>query len=233
VIQNAGCRVYTYGKKGTDDWRIGEIAANPLRMRFVAYRDSREYESFEIPMTGEHNLLNALAAIAVAVALGIEKKQIREALSGFQGIRRRQEIRGVKNDIIVMDDFAHHPTAVRETISGVRDAWPERRLVAVFEPRTNTSMRAVFQQDYAKVFDRADLICIREASRLDKIPETERFSSRCLVSDIESRGKTAFYFTHTDDLLEFLLSKSRPGDVVLIMSNGGFDNLHQRLLEAL
>ena len=132
-----------------------------------------------------------------------------------------------------MDDFAHHPTAVRETVRAVKSVVSGGRLIAVFEPRTNTSMRNIFQNEYATVFDPADIICIRKPPLLNKIPTGQRFSSKQLVNDLKKRRKNARYFPDTDTILEFLLKTARPQDYVLIMSNGGFDNIHQRLLDSL
>jgi UDP-N-acetylmuramate: L-alanyl-gamma-D-glutamyl-meso-diaminopimelate ligase len=174
-----------------------------------------------------------LAVIAIADGLNIAVDVIAKALQTFEGIKRRQEIRGQKRQITVMDDFAHHPTAVRETVRAVKSVVSTGRLIAVFEPRTNTSMRSVFQKEYAGVFDPADIICIRKPPLLNKIPSGQRFSSEQLVADLKIRGKDAHYFPETDAILDFLLITARPGDLVLIMSNGGFDNIHQRLLENL
>jgi UDP-N-acetylmuramate: L-alanyl-gamma-D-glutamyl-meso-diaminopimelate ligase len=184
-------------------------------------------------MVGRHNLLNALSTIAVADHLNIPPSVLGEALASFKGIRRRQEVRGCKRGITVMDDFAHHPTAVRETIAAVRPFYPQGRLIAVFEPRTNTRMRDVFQEVYPKCFDLADLICIRRPPLLKKIPEKQRFSSEKLVEDLEKRGKVARFFEETNAIIDYLVSEARDGDVVLIMSNGGFDNIHDRLLKKL
>jgi len=134
---------------------------------------------------------------------------------------------------LVLEDFAHHPTAVAVTLEAVRRGYPRRRLVAVFEPRTNTSRRRVFQEPYAKAFKDADVIIVREPPDLWKVPEEEQFSSRQLVRDLTVRGKVAFYFPNTDRLLEGLLAILQPGDVALIMSNGDFDHLVPRLCEAL
>ena len=139
----------------------------------------------------------------------------------------------MKNGIVVMDDFAHHPTAVRETIKAVKPFYPDGRLIAVFEPRTNTSMRDVFQDVYPGCFDEADLICIRKPPLLKKIPEGQRFSSKKLVQDLKQQGKDALYFENTDLIIDFLKKKAVPGDAILVMSNGGFDKIHERLLEAL
>jgi UDP-N-acetylmuramate: L-alanyl-gamma-D-glutamyl-meso-diaminopimelate ligase len=184
-------------------------------------------------MIGRHNLLNALSVVAVADHLGIPVAALAEALGTFQGIRRRQEIRGEKRGILVMDDFAHHPTAVRETIAAVRSAYPGRRLIAVFEPRTNSSMRKVFQPVYPQSFDGADRICIRKPSMLEKVPEAERFSAEALVAELQGQGRDAAFFADTDSIIASVVAAGRSGDVVLIMSNGGFDNIHERLLEAL
>ena len=155
------------------------------------------------------------------------------ALESFEGVKRRQEIRGQKRRITVMDDFAHHPTAVRETIRAVKPVAAGGRLIAVFEPRTATSMRSVFQTDYAHAFDLADLICIRKPPAVRKILAAEQFSSEQLVHDLKRQGKDAHYFADTDGIIDFLAAHALPADVILIMSNGSFDNIHQRLLDRL
>ena len=132
-----------------------------------------------------------------------------------------------------MDDFAHHPTAVKETIAAVKPFYANGRVIAVFEPRTNSSMRDIFQKDYTVAFDGADVVCIRKPSRLDKVPENERLSTGKLVKDIKKRGNNAFYFEDSESILIFLKEHAKQGDLVLIMSNGGFDNIHQRLLDLL
>lgn len=151
----------------------------------------------------------------------------------FEGVKRRQQIRGQKNQIMVMDDFAHHPTAVRETLEAVKSVYTSKRLIAVFEPRTNTSMRNVFQSIYPQSFDSADRICIRQPPLLEKIPVAERFSSEQLVADLKKRGKDAYFFEDTESIIEFIVRQAAPGDLILVMSNGGFDNIHQRLLDRL
>ena len=167
------------------------------------------------------------------VAMQISKDVIATALETFEEIKRRQEIRGQKRQITVMDDFAHHPTAVRETVAAVKSFFSDGRVIAVFEPRTNTSMRSVFQNEYLQSFDSADVICIRKPALLKKIPRGQRFSSEQLVKDLKIRGQKAHYFQDTDAILDFLVKIAEPGDLILIMSNGGFDNIHDRLLENL
>jgi UDP-N-acetylmuramate: L-alanyl-gamma-D-glutamyl-meso-diaminopimelate ligase len=233
VIGNHACRIERYGTKPTSPWRLGSVSTEPPWTVFEVFKNNEHFGTFKTRLFGEHNLLNALADIAIADRLNIPPDVIAKALQTFEGIKRRQEIRGQKRQITVMDDFAHHPTAVRETVRAVKSVISGGRLIAVFEPRTNTSMRSVFQRDYQEVFDPADIICIRKPPLLNKIPAGQRFSSQQLVDDLKIRGKDAHYFPDTDAILNFLTITARPGDLILIMSNGGFDNIHQRLLESL
>ncbi len=232
VIRTSPCHVYRYGNHG-EDWAIKPAHIDPPWTFFDVTRAQDVYGRFQTPMPGEHNLLNTLAAIAVADRLNIPKQTIQAALKSFKGVKRRQEVRGIKNGVVVIDDFAHHPTAVRKTIQAIKGYYRENRLVAVFEPRTNTSMRNIFQNVYTEAFDSADRICIREPALLEKIPPEERFSSKQLVNDLNRRGLDADYFENTEDIIAFLTKEARPGDVILVMSNGGFDNIHSRLLESL
>jgi UDP-N-acetylmuramate: L-alanyl-gamma-D-glutamyl-meso-diaminopimelate ligase len=233
VIGRHHCRIERYGKKATSPWRLGSVSTEPPWTVFEVFKNNERFGTFKTKLFGEHNLLNALAVIAIADGLNIAVDAIAKALQTFEGIKRRQEIRGQKRQITVMDDFAHHPTAVRETVRAVKSIVSTGRLIAVFEPRTNTSMRSVFQKEYAGVFDPADIICIRKPPLLNKIPSGQQFSSEQLVADLKIRGKDAHYFPDTDAIRDFLLITAKPGDLVLIMSNGGFDNIHQRLLESL
>ena len=233
AVAAANCRVVGYSRAEGSGWRLGKIELQPPWSSFEVFKGGRLYRRFETMLVGEHNLLNALAAIAVADLLKIPIAATQKALATFKGVRRRQEVRGIKNNIVVMDDFAHHPTAVRETVRAVKPFYPEGRLIAVFEPRTNTSMRDIFQDVYPDCFDAADLICIRKPPLLKKIPEGQRFSSQKLVDDLKQRGKDAHYFESTDLIIDFLKITAISGDVILIMSNGGFDNIHERLLASL
>ncbi len=227
------CRVEYYGRNTRSEWRLDRVKTENAQTVFDIHHGGEACGTFRTPMIGEHNLLNALAALAAAHHSGVGRDDLARGLADFRGIKRRQEVRGVKNEITVIDDFAHHPTAVRETVRAVKAFYPEQRLVAVFEPRTNTSMRDVFQTEYAACFDPADLVCIRQPPLLKKIPEGQRFSSRKLVEDIQQRGVPAHYFADTEAIIDFLVDQAVAQDVVLIMSNGGFDNIHARLLEAL
>ena len=233
LIDSANCRIENYGKNKSSPWRLGPISVESPWTTFEIIKNNEPFATFKTRLFGEHNLLNALAVIAVADRLKIPLQIIAGALETFEGIKRRQEIRGEKRQITVIDDFAHHPTAVRETVRAVKSVHSNGRLIAVFEPRTNTSMRSIFQNEYPQSFEMADLICIRQPPLLKKIPAGQRFSSRQLVNDLKRRGKDAHYFPDTDAIIEFLSTTARPQDLILIMSNGGFDNIHERLLKAL
>ncbi len=233
LLKHCRCQILPYGRLPNSPWRLGNISVAPPWTHFEIFRQGVLFGSFKTPLFGEHNLFNALAAVAVADALDIPGDVIAEALAAFRGIKRRQEVRGQKRGITVMDDFAHHPTAVRETVKAVKQFHSRGRLVAVFEPRTHASMRTVFQEIYPQCFDAADLICVRHPPMLQKIPENDRFSSERLVDDLKRRGKDAHFFPDTDGIIEFLLKEAKAGDILLIMSNGGFDNIHERLLESL
>lgn len=233
LLPLAGCRPIRYGIRPESDWRIGAVRIHPPYTYFEVFQRSRRLAEFKTRMIGMHNLSNLLAGIAVGRQLAIETGVIARALETFQGVRRRQEVRGVKNDVVVLDDFAHHPTAVKATVEGVKQFYDPRRVIAVFEPRTNSSRRKVFQSIYPESFDAADIICIRQAGLLDKIPVDQRFSSQQLVSDLRASGKEAHFFQDTEGIIDHLVRIASPGDVILIMSNGGFDNIHTRLLDAL
>jgi len=233
VVAGASPAVQRYGSEVGSDWRLGPIQVDPPWTAFEVLREGRSFGRFRTRMIGRHNLLNALGVLAVADHLGVSAAAAAEALERFEGVKRRQEIRGERRGVIVMDDFAHHPTAVRETIAAVRSSFPGRRLFAVFEPRTNSSMRKVFQAVYPSSFDGADITCIRRPSMLEKIPEGERFSSEELVQELERRGRAAHFFSGTQEIIDFLVKTAAAGDMILIMSNGGFDNIHERLLESL
>jgi UDP-N-acetylmuramate: L-alanyl-gamma-D-glutamyl-meso-diaminopimelate ligase len=166
--------------------------------------------------------------------LGLAPSTIGEGLKNFAGVKRRQEVRGIEQGITVIDDFAHHPTAVRETLAALRSGYSGRRLVAVFEPRTNSSRRAVFQNDYAGAFDSADLVLLKEPAPIEGLTAGELFSSARLATDLINTGKLlAEAFQTTDGILNRLKTILREGDVVAILSNGGFDNIHVRLLDQL
>ncbi|MBW2053901.1 MAG: UDP-N-acetylmuramate:L-alanyl-gamma-D-glutamyl-meso-diaminopimelate ligase [Deltaproteobacteria bacterium] len=233
MAEQATASIITYGLEEGNDWQAVNLKARGQGTWFDLIRPRNDPLPLFSPLPGAHNVLNTLAAAAALDWIGLKPERLKQGLSSFKGIRRRQEVRGVRAGVTIIDDFAHHPTAVKQTLAAIRLAYPSSRLMAVFEPRTNTSRRKVFQADYAKSFDGADEILIREPPDLKKIPENERFSSSQLVQDLQAQGLKAHYFPDTDSILENLNGRLRPGDVVLIMSNGGFDNIHERLLKLL
>ena len=233
LAAHAACRVIGYGTGESCEWRLDQLRVHGLTSEFTVVHQGQALGQCRLPMPGQHNCLNALAVIALLHRLGFAFEAITDGLASFEGVKRRQQIRGVVRGITVIDDFAHHPTAVRETLGALRLAWPEHRLIVVFEPRTNSSRRAVFQADYARVFDQADRVLIREHVPLDSIPLAAQFSSPKLAEDLCARGKEAASFVDTDAILEALVRTCQAGDIVVILSNGGFDGIHERLLTLL
>ncbi|MFC1845153.1 glutamate ligase domain-containing protein [Thermodesulfobacteriota bacterium] len=233
VVSRTQCTVLSYGMDERLDWTIRNLEVKPDGTYFDIVHQGMFYGTCKCPMPGRHNALNALAVTAVLDRLGLAKETIFAGLSSFEGVRRRQEIRGIKNNITVIDDFAHHPTAVRETLTALRQAYEGHRLVAVFEPRTNSSRRRIFQKDYVLAFDQADLVIVREPVPLQDFPAEQLFSSKQLAADLKDKGISALSFANTDDILNHLQTVLKPGDVVAILSNGGFDNIHTRLLDML
>ncbi|MCP4119440.1 MAG: UDP-N-acetylmuramate:L-alanyl-gamma-D-glutamyl-meso-diaminopimelate ligase [Desulfobacteraceae bacterium] len=232
ILSFGECGIQRYGDDA-GDWSCTDLKAEDGKSVFSIKNPGGEELTFTTPMMGHHNIMNALAVIAASKRINIPDERLASALDSFSGVRRRQEVRGVKNGVTVMDDFAHHPTAVRETLKAVGPFYRDGRIIAVFEPRTNSSMRAVFQKVYPACFDGADLVCVRRPSKIEKIPLEERLSPEKLVADMCERGTDAHLFNDTDDIINFLAQRAEKNDLVLIMSNGGFDNIHQRLLESL
>jgi UDP-N-acetylmuramate: L-alanyl-gamma-D-glutamyl-meso-diaminopimelate ligase len=232
-IKAAQCPVRDYGFSDDAFYRAKHISLEEDLSCIEVLRGGDAYLTLKTPLYGRHNISNLLSVVAMSDALGISDEALTQAVRTFKGIKRRQEIIGEKRGVLVLDDFAHHPTAVKETIDAVKSRYEDRRLIAVFEPRSNSSRRNIFQERYAESFNGADSIMIPEPPMMDKIPPEERFSSEKLVKDLEKKGKKAFYFPDTDRLLNAMLDKARFGDVFLIMSNGGFDNIHRRMLDSL
>jgi UDP-N-acetylmuramate: L-alanyl-gamma-D-glutamyl-meso-diaminopimelate ligase len=233
VCRQTRAPVYLYGVEAGSSWQAAEVSPAGGGMNFAVLREGSPWGQFFLPLPGRHNVLNTLAALAVLAEVGATPGELQEALAGFKGVKRRLELLGEYRGITVIDDFAHHPTAVAATLEALRQAYPGRRLVAAFEPRTNTSRRKVFQEPYARAFGEADLVLVREPPDLWKVPPEEQFSSPRLVADLKARGQEALYFPDTDRLLEGLLARLQAGDVVAVMSNGNFDHLVPRLCQAL
>ncbi len=234
IAREARCPVQGYGLSRDLAWSLADVRCEGGLTSFSVIRNSSPWHELSVRLPGRHNCLNALAVTAVLDHLGIDWRRIADGLANFGGVKRRQEVRGIASGVTVIDDFAHHPTAVRETLAALQAAYPACRLVAVFEPRTNSSRRAVFQQDYAKAFFAADMVLLREPLPLPGVPAEELFSSAQLAADLRGNGMEDVHaFPDTDSLLEHLGNTLVAGDVVAILSNGGFDNIHVRLLDLL
>jgi UDP-N-acetylmuramate: L-alanyl-gamma-D-glutamyl-meso-diaminopimelate ligase len=190
-------------------------------------------ETFEVPLVGEFNVRNAAMAVSAARFYGVSLASIRKALKSFKGIARRQEVRGEVRGIKVIDDFAHHPTAIRETIRALQHRYPGSRIWAVFEPRSNTTRRAVFQKELPDALKLADGVFISQVARLDQIPEKERLDPQAVMKSIAAAGRPAFYEPDAAHIIEKLVPLLKEKDVVAVFSNGGFDGIHGKLLDAL
>jgi UDP-N-acetylmuramate: L-alanyl-gamma-D-glutamyl-meso-diaminopimelate ligase len=218
-------------------WGATEIECDDAGTYFNVRQDGEVVARAFLPLFGTFNVENATAALATVATLGVSIEEAVDALSTFGGVKRRQELRGEQRGVAVIDDFAHHPTAVRGSIEAMRQRFPGRRVIAVFEPRTNTSRRAIFQNDYARAFDAADAVFVQAVSDQPIYsatgPVTERFSAQRLACDINERGVTARCLESVQEIVEQLVAECRAGDVVLCMSNGAFDDIWRRLLDAL
>src|SRR5438477_6260379 len=235
VLPRALCRVETFALGPTEaDWRGDEAApAAGGGWRFRLRHRGRDLGEYRLPLAGEHNVRNAIAAIAVASEAGVPPERAREILPRFRGVKRRLEVKGEARGVVVYDDFAHHPTAVRETLQALRAAATGGRLVAVFEPRSYTSRTRVFQDDFARAFEGADRVIVAAAHLPGKVPEGQRLSEADLVRAMSGRGQDALFIPAVDDIVSRLARDLREGDRVVILSNGGFGGIHGKLLAAL
>jgi UDP-N-acetylmuramate: L-alanyl-gamma-D-glutamyl-meso-diaminopimelate ligase len=228
----AHCRVETFGLSDRADWQAHDVRVNGTSTTFSVRRAGEPIGSFELPLLGTYNVRNALAAIAVGAAVGVNTDTLAEGLRRFRGVRRRMQLRGTVAGVSVFDDFAHHPTAIEETLAGVRSAFPGRRVWAIFEPRSATSCRRIFQSEFARALAGADTVVLPAVFR-SSLPEQERLSVEQLVGDLESAGVDARYIPEVDEIVPVVAREAADGDVVVVMSNGGFENIHQKLLDAL
>ncbi len=233
LSQQARCELVTYGLQKQAHFMVEE-ADYQVGATFFRIKGPQGFRaSLRSPLPGGHNLSNTMAMVVLGHKLGLSVHTIQKALSTFKGVKRRQELRGEVAGVKVIDDFAHHPTAVQATIESLRPFYGDRRLWAIFEPRTNSSKREIFRKRYATAFDGADLVVIKEPPGLERIAPEERLSTKDLIEDIRDRGVEAHDFLSVDDMLPFILSRVQQGDVLLVMSTGSFDNLIERLLESL
>jgi UDP-N-acetylmuramate: L-alanyl-gamma-D-glutamyl-meso-diaminopimelate ligase len=232
ILPKAPCRVETFAVEAAADWRATDLRAEGSATRFRLARRGEDLGEFRLGLAGAHNVRNALAALAAAEAAGVEAASARPHLESFAGVKRRLEVRGQVRGVTVYDDFAHHPTAVRATLAALRTA-AGGSLVAVFEPRSYTSRTRVFQEDYARAFADADRVIAAAAHLPGKVPEGQRLSERELVDAIDGAGTRAEFIPTVEEIVERLRLDLRDGDRVVVLSNGGFGGLHEKLLRAL
>jgi UDP-N-acetylmuramate: L-alanyl-gamma-D-glutamyl-meso-diaminopimelate ligase len=230
--QKAHCRVETFGLSDGSDWQAHDLKVSALSTTFSLRRAGAPAGTFELPLLGAYNVRNALAAIAVGAAVGLNTDNMAEGLKKFRGVRRRMQHRGTANGVTVYDDFAHHPTAIAETLEGVRSAHPDKRIWAIFEPRSATSCRKIFQSDFARALSKADQVILPAIFR-SSLPAEERLSPEALISDLQAAGVKARFIPEVDQIVRTVSHEARDGDLVIIMSNGGFDDIHRKLVSAL
>ncbi len=238
VLEEMSDRLYstveTFGLGDDAKWQARYLDFSGDKTRFTVFKEGHSWGEFETNLIGEFNVRNCLAVIIAADAWEISKVKIQEAFDTFKSVKRRMEVRGTINGITVIDDFAHHPTAVEETLKALRMKYEGRRLIAIFEPRSWSSRLAVFQEPYGKAFSYADYVIIAgvyntsKASELGKVLDVDG-----LVHDIGLQGKPAHSFPSADAIVEHLAPELEPGDVVAIMSNGGFGGIHEKLLDSI
>jgi len=228
----AKSRVETFGTSDGVDWQAHDLESMEASTKFKVQRGGVPYGTFEVPLVGAHNVRNATAAIAIAADVGIGASRSAKALSRFAGVKRRLEVVGLARGVTIYDDFAHHPTAVAETLAGLRAANPGARIWAVFEPRSASSCRRIFQDDFARAFGPADEVLVAPVFR-STLPAGERLSVPLLVRDLTNAGQSAREPASLDEIIATIVREHRPGDLVVLMSNGGFGGIHQKLLRAL
>jgi len=244
IAKLAGCKVEPYivvddaVSDGTPPADVAWWASNlevgkSGRVSFDLHHLHEKIERFETLLVGRHNVANCVAAIAVCHARGVPVRDIQRGMSSFAGVRRRQELRGIAGGVTVLDDYAHHPTAVRETLKALRKRFPRRRLIAVYEPRSATSRRKTFQGEFADAFAYADEVIVGRLFDPSKIPAADRFDPERLALDLHQRGTKAAYVPEVEMIVKQLAESAAPGDVVCVLSSGSFDGLHDKLLDAI
>jgi UDP-N-acetylmuramate: L-alanyl-gamma-D-glutamyl-meso-diaminopimelate ligase len=233
VVQKAFCPVETYGFAPGVDWLAGDLEIRDGETCFRVSRQGSEVTRVRMALAGRHNVLNAVAAIAIAHGRGVSGEAIAGAMAAFRGVLRRLEVKGESSGVLVVDDFAHHPTAIRATIDAARHRWPGRKLWAVFEPRSNTMRRRVFENDLAVSLATADATVLGAVNRANLLSDEERMSPARVLESVRELGKKAEGFGSAEEIAGYLASEARSGDLVLVMSNGSFDGLCGKLVARL
>jgi UDP-N-acetylmuramate: L-alanyl-gamma-D-glutamyl-meso-diaminopimelate ligase len=228
-ISHARCRVERYGFAEKSTWRVVDVEYRRDGTRWGVLRDGQPWGGFEFPLAGEYNVLNATAAAAMAAHYGIGTETIATALRGFRSVKRRLEVRSEAHGITIVEDFAHHPTAIGETLKALRTRYDGRRLWAILEPRSNTLRRRVFQRELAQSLGIADHIVIAGIFKSEAIPGDERLHPETVVSDLQQAGRSARLLPTVDEIVDVIATELTEGDVVAILSNGSFGGIYEKL----
>ena len=232
-VNRAFCRVERYGFHPASEWQIQNLTHQGSRSSWKVQRDGFPWAKFTLGMPGAHNALNATAAAALAAGQGVPVEAITEALATFESVKRRLEVRAEVDGVTIIDDFAHHPTAIRETLKALREAYPKSRLWAVLEPRSNTLRRNVFERELVESLRLADCMVLAGVFRMEGIPMEERLHPERVVEALRADGRDAVLLENADTIVEKIAPELRAGDVVAILSNGGFDGIYEKLPERL
>jgi UDP-N-acetylmuramate: L-alanyl-gamma-D-glutamyl-meso-diaminopimelate ligase len=232
-LARAFCPVERYGSNRGTDWQVTNLNLEPARTTWSVLRRGKVWADFEFALAGEYNVWNATAAAAIAATYGISVDQIATALKAFKSVKRRLEVIAEVNGITIIDDFAHHPTAIAGTLEALRSRYPKARLWAILEPRSNTLRRNVFQNDLADGLSLADEIVMASVFKSDAIPEAERLDLPAVAAELQKRGRRSRIVPEVDGIVQLVAPELRPGDVVAILSNGGFGGIYEKLPERL
>src|SRR5581483_4185308 len=232
-VTRAFCKVERYGFSDRAQWQIKNVRYEPQRTTWSVFRGAERWSEFEFSLAGDYNVLNATAAAAMASAYGIARESIYAALKSFRSVKRRLEVKAEVNGITIVDDFAHHPTAIAGTLKALRTRYSGSRLWAVFEPRSATLRRKVFEDDLVRSLSLADQIVIASVFRADAIPEDQRLSTTAIVEGLLRAGKPAREFKDADVIVNAIAPELRSGDIVAILSNGGFGGIYEKLPDRL
>jgi UDP-N-acetylmuramate: L-alanyl-gamma-D-glutamyl-meso-diaminopimelate ligase len=233
AAEKAFCPVETYGFGAANDWAASELRVEGEAMSFRVGRLGKPFGEFRLAATGRHNVLNALAAMVVAHGRGISSEAIAKAFATFRSVKRRMEVKGTVNGALIVDDFAHHPTAVGATIEAARGRWPGRRIWAILEPRSNSMRRKVFEESLPKALARADRVILGGVFRAQQLGDENRLDPDSVAESVRRLGKDAQVFPSADQIAEYLGGEVKEGDLLLVMSNGSFDGLCEKLLKRL
>jgi UDP-N-acetylmuramate: L-alanyl-gamma-D-glutamyl-meso-diaminopimelate ligase len=232
-VSGALCRVERYGLGEQSEWRISNIDYSNAGTRWKVWRKGSLWAALESQLSGEYNVLNATAAAAMAAHYDIPVDTLEHGLRSFRSVKRRLEVKAELNGITIIDDFAHHPTAIAGTLKALRTRYPGRRLWAILEPRSNTLRRKVFESELAESLSQADEVVLADVFKSDMIPEAERLDTQAVIAKLSHVGKTARLLASADSIVNAITPELREGDVVAILSNGGFGGIYEKLPAAL